>query len=654
MSLLNYLNNEKKEGNINKLLKKYNLNNITINSNIININILIELLNKNILDINDLEIIKNTYNNLFLLNNNKLELNTNIYNNLIINKYINFSNSQKKGLNKIYNFLTTDTKHIYNLYGYAGTGKTTMLIEFIVYLLENKFINTVALTAPTNKAVNIMKSKFRYHLKRLINLQNNESNNLSYDELLDILKTKNIKVDFITLHKLLNYTNDYDNNGEKIFFKNKKSNINKYDLVIIDECSMISYTMMDSIFEEINNKQKVPKIILTGDICQLPPVNEKKSIIFLNLYNNIKLKNILTYNDVNKYITTKNINYDDFINNLEKKLLNIDYYLLTDVVRTKNKNIVNLCYNIREWIENIIKCPIIQNYVGNGVYVYKNDGDKNKSLWFNKYIEYYNSNNTSNIILTWTNKQCEYYNNHIRKEIFKNKKTINKYEIGDILILNDFYVLDELQQNNIQDKNKDKSNIFYTSEQIKIINLEEKNKKSVLFSCNSDEKIYEKIDKKIINKFIKFINNINNYLSKEYMCWKMHVNKINELSDNNNLYIIYVIHDSCSKILENNKLKVLEDIKKLKKELNNMSEFTSLIEDIIFKQLWKDYNKIFIEPFANVNIGSCITCHKAQASTYSNVFIDSDDILNNKNSEEAKRCIYTALSRASNEIHILI
>ena len=35
------------------------------------------------------------------------------------------------------------------------------------------------------------------------------------------------------------------------------------------------------------------------------------------------------------------------------------------------------------------------------------------------------------------------------------------------------------------------------------------------------------------------------------------------------------------------------------------------------------------------------------------VFVDAHDIFKNNNANEAKRCIYTALTRTSNELHIL-
>ena len=47
-------------------------------------------------------------------------------------------------------------------------------------MIDNKLIKSVALTAPTNKAVNIIKSKFRSHLKKLAKIQ---SDNLSFDDI---------------------------------------------------------------------------------------------------------------------------------------------------------------------------------------------------------------------------------------------------------------------------------------------------------------------------------------------------------------------------------------------------------------------------------------------------------------------------------------
>jgi exodeoxyribonuclease V len=78
------------------------------------------------------------------------------------------------------------------------------------------------------------------------------------------------------------------------------------------------------------------------------------------------------------------------------------------------------------------------------------------------------------------------------------------------------------------------------------------------------------------------------------------------------------------------------------------------IDNEIIRPLWRQWNKLFIDQFANVNYGNSHSVHKSQGSSFYNVFVDSDDILNNPNQEEAKRCIYTAFTRSSNELHILI
>ena len=78
------------------------------------------------------------------------------------------------------------------------------------------------------------------------------------------------------------------------------------------------------------------------------------------------------------------------------------------------------------------------------------------------------------------------------------------------------------------------------------------------------------------------------------------------------------------------------------------------IDSNIIRPLWRSYNNIFVDPFANVTNGYSISVHKSQASTYYNVYVDSDDILNNKNDNDAKRCLYTAITRTSGCVNILI
>ncbi|AYV75955.1 MAG: UvrD-family helicase [Terrestrivirus sp.] len=99
----------------------------------------------------------------------------------------------------------------------------------------------------------------------------------------------------------------------------------------------------------------------------------------------------------------------------------------------------------------------------------------------------------------------------------------------------------------------------------------------------------------------------------------------------------------------------MELIKKFRKEMNQ--EYTESIRRVdkeIIRPLWRHHNKLFVDQFANVNYGNSHSVHKSQGSSFYNVFVDTDDILNNKNEDEAKRCIYTAFTRSSNELHILV
>ena len=109
-----------------------------------------------------------------------------------INMYekIKFTKDQKKGIHKIIKFLYTDNIQTYGLYGYAGTGKTTLIVSIVSYLLKNNYVKSIVLTAPTNKAVNIMKSKFRNELNSILkDITNNIINkDLNFEDQIRLLQ----------------------------------------------------------------------------------------------------------------------------------------------------------------------------------------------------------------------------------------------------------------------------------------------------------------------------------------------------------------------------------------------------------------------------------------------------------------------------------
>jgi superfamily I DNA/RNA helicase len=162
----------------------------------------------------------------------------------------------------------------------------------------------------------------------------------------------------------------------------------------------------------------------------------------------------------------------------------------------------------------------------------------------------------------------------------------------------------------------------------------------------------------IEKQYKNIIKSINEKSKKKYKSWKLYVQRQLEIKNKNIIpetYPIYVLDDSEKEIyLKDQEFSALA-IKKLRKSLIVLfKESMNVIDNSVIKPLWKEWCKIFIEPFAIVDYAVSCSCHRSQGSTFYNVFIDIDDILNNNNSDESRRCLYTALTRASNEIHILL
>lgn len=524
----------------------------------------------------------------------------------------------------------------------CGHGKTTLIVQIINYLLNNDLIRSVAFTAPTNKAVNVIKAKFRAELKTLIKSKIGKVDpNIYFDTSLDLLQDCGLKIDFITTHRLLNYQTEFDAEGNRVFIKGNNTDIMSYDLVFIDECSMLPAPLIVNLFDDIEkeiNKDKksfikIPKIVFVGDPAQLPPVNELQSIIFNK---DIKFK------DFQKAFEKEDVDKDKLIKkqkNIKLKLSKMRTKTLQQIVRSDNDRVIGLCNNIRKFVMKEIGKPKLGHYQGKKVKVYKNDCDKLKSEWFQNFLKHRSSRTETTVILTWTNQQSDLYNNSVK--IDKNKD----YSPGDILMINDFYNFDELKS--------EKKSQFYTSEQIVVVGIEETIKGCNPFDCVLKRGTKMSCFRHIESKYREIVNSINNNTVRRYETYKLKCKRTIDRSDKTK--DIYVIKKSSKEKHEKDKEYVTDAIKRLRQHYQIFySDQMKQIDNHVIKHMWREYNKILIEPFANVTSGTSITCHRAQGSTFHNVFVDVDDILKNNNLDDANRCIYTALTRVSNEVHILI
>jgi superfamily I DNA/RNA helicase len=89
-----------------------------------------------------------------------------------------------------------------------------------------------------------------------------------------------------------------------------------------------------------------------------------------------------------------------------------------------------------------------------------------------------------------------------------------------------------------------------------------------------------------------------------------------------------------------------------KQALDRLLEF--MAKNVLAKHFdWIDYWKIK-RIFTDIRPAYAMTVHKSQGSTFENVFVDAQDILSNPNREEALRCLYVAISRASNNVIVNI
>lgn len=595
---------------------------------------------------------------------------------------IKLTKEQKTIYNNLMNFTQSPSDNEILLVGYAGTGKTTLMAKFINDLVENKICKRIVMAAPTHKAVNIAKSKLFPDTEK------------DYTELEKI-------INIMTVHRLLNYQSYVGQEGEKFFAKGKvEPNWSIYDLVVVDECSMLSNQIIGDIKELIGKEtNKKVKVIYVGDPAQLPPVNQSDSKIF-----NSGIKKL----ELDKIIRTSNQMIMELSNSHRKWIFSKKN---TDIPRVGEYESSDIkLYSVdnketKKWLDDFVK--LIKSYDKTNVNIKNtkkikqiqyNELDSGLELNADKSVNGHMNineksevddlvgdhmrminNHNNNIILTWTNKKSNIYNQYVRENIF-NKKNLAQWEIGEILIFNDFYKINILDNDNANNdnantciddvhetkKNKHEIVSFYTSEQVKLIGIKEIKYKfePLKFKINNN------ITTELNDKFRKYYKKINQLFNGETIdVYEMSVQKIIDLVENVGSefipeYTILSIHPKSEKKHNN----IIEGIEKLIVDLktscyklinhlqiDNLAkcDLQSEVEKKINK-LYKEYQTNIIECFAELNYGYCITVHKSQGSTFLNVFIDMNDILSNNNINETSKCLYTSITRSSKTLSLLI
>ncbi len=230
------------------------------------------------------------------------------------------------------------------LTGYGGTGKTFLTTKIIEELISTKSAIKIAITAPTNKAVRVLK-------------------NLS-----TICETHS-RVDFNTLHSILKLKRTITDDGREVFQSEAMfDDINEYNLIIVDEVSMLD----NDLYNKLIVKARLYKIALLfiGDRGQIPPVNGGESLLFyMALPNNFNLTKIIRQANGNPIIS------------LAEKIRNNEIY--------KNENIITENNNGVMYMKINTEMPLLERYF-NSVN-FEQDPNFVKVLGYtNKCVDYYN------------------------------------------------------------------------------------------------------------------------------------------------------------------------------------------------------------------------------------------------------------------------
>lgn len=302
-----------------------------------------------------------------------------------------------KGLNdgqllafmEIINFFRDPQHDAVVLKGYAGTGKTFLIKRIIEYITTAYPNRKIAVTAPTNKAVQVLSF-------------NDDSDGKSI--VFEDFENPNESIVYGTIHKLLGLKEQIDLNGIQTFTaesKNKKG-LNEYKYLIVDEVSMLD----DVLFNElIKHKDKI-RIIFMGDPAQIPPIGKEHCLPFK----------------------------EDCPNILKK-------IELTKIIRQKGSHpIIDYSSIIRK---NLTKQQPIQKLVtklndeGNGVVYFNKDTNRNMvRKTITKYFsnKKYEDNSDFIKVLAWRNKTVDYVNGLVRSIRFG--ESLPKFVEGERLIAN--------------------------------------------------------------------------------------------------------------------------------------------------------------------------------------------------------------------------
>lgn len=452
---------------------------------------------------------------------------------------IELNTQQAQAYQEIMDFIFERGNSMHLLEGYAGTGKTYLVAKIIDEVLRRRDSWQIAITAPTNKAVKILRKS-----------STTDSGN----------------VYFQTIHSLLGLREFITDSGDIIFVNSSggDTNIMHMNLLIVDEVSMLS----DDLFLKIDQYKSSIKILFCGDNAQIPPIMKKDCIPFLP----------------------------------ERDQYNIRVSSLTEIMRQKKGNsIIETSFVVRENIdmrEPPLKRMTELNEQDKGVVHVKSSDAIQREFFTNNILplyfstDFFKADSDYAKVISWTNKSVNQMNDLIRCMIYRGQK-LSKIMPGEKLIAN------------------------------KPIIEFNKLGKTILFSSNDE---FEVVDYEILTD------------SRFFFYYRTRVKYI-DVDGSEEIKCINILHEDSEPEFKAKLAEIKRDAMKQTDPLKRRTE-------------WR-YFYDYLANYADIGYNYAITAHRAQGSTYKNVFVLEDDIDQNHKVHERNRIKYTAFTRPTDKLFIV-
>ena len=509
-----------------------------------------------------------------------------------------FNNDQENAVKLIKSNI--DLKTILVITGVAGSGKSYTILNTFNNINVDLSKKKICFSAPTNSVVEASK-KHKKTLEQYFK-----------------------KVDYFTTSALLGEKCVYDNNGDKSFvIRDKYIKIDKYDIVVIDEVSMVKKQHIDYIK---NNHKSL--FILLGDKNQLDPVESSDTSILDNY--NISL--------------TQNMRCsDDLINK-------INLFLIHNIENYKNNyiNFINEFYKLAYNLKN-----------DKNIYVIHKQEDL-----IELYIKLYKNDLT--IIGNYKNETCVKLNNSIQEQIIFNNNIscIDNYFVGQQIVFLEAYEDYNTSDFDTIENIKTSKYVFEIIDSTIFI----KNIENTLLDSKQIDKYYEKIkDEKCTSKLCNTytIEDKNLYKYQVLFNYLISISKTNKnirllfkkMNDFEDVYVNMIT-------LQKNKIKVLHSnyitkhinlYNSIKKDINNLNKLITksqlkiknFYNTFIIQTLYYILDKYRIDIFAKISSAFSCTIHRLQGCSIQNMFVNVEDIFKMLEDKNKLKCLYTAISRCS-------